>query len=349
MRAHRRSAASINAAERRRILIPELETAPAPSGGARFELVWEGRAMGTSWRVRAYGDAPRAAGYADTARFIAQQLDRVVRQMSHYDPESDLSRFNRAPAGAWVELPQEMFEVLQCSLEVARASHGWFEPTVGEAVSLWGFGATAISALPGGKQVDDARRRSGWHRLRLDVVRRAAWQPGGLQLNLSAIAKGFAADLILGGLRQRGLAAALVDVGGELAAYGLKPGGMPWWIEFESPPAAEPSPPRTLLALHEAAAASSGVWVQRRQVGKRVLSHLIDPMTGAPTENSTAGATVIHRSCMVADAWATALTVAPPRLARQLARRHGLAARLLVVSRGQLQEWLSPALRALEE
>ncbi|MCS6954494.1 MAG: FAD:protein FMN transferase [Bryobacteraceae bacterium] len=330
------------------MLIPELDGIPAPCPEARFELRWEGRSMGSSWRVRAFGHAPAAVRSRQIGAGIAERLDIVVRQMSHYDPESCLSRFNRAPAASWVELPEEMFRVLRCGIEIASATCGWFDPTLGEAVSLWGFGPDPASVFPTEAAALGVLERCGWRKLRLDPTRRAVWQPGGLQLNFGGIAKGFAVDFVLDWLRQGGLAAALVEIGGELAGFGVKPDGTPWWVELENPPLVAQSLPETLLALSGAAVASSGDWVQRQWAGSRSISHLIDPTTGSPADGPTAGASVIHDSCMIADAWATALCVAPPRLAMRLAAWHGLAARLVFRSGpAGLQEWLSPAMRAM--
>lgn len=349
MRPCRGSAPSISAPPRR-LLIPELPSPPAPEPHARFEMRWEGRSMGTAWRVTAFGNALAAARRHEIGGGIAERLSAVVQQMSHYDPASNLSQFNRAPAQSWIELPQEMFQVLRCSLEIARATRGWFDPTLGEAVSIWGFGPDPAPQLPGEVQRLAVLDRCGWQKLRLDPARRAAWQPGGLQLNLSGIAKGFAVDLVLQWLRACGLASALVEIGGELAAFGVKPDGAPWWVELEDPPAAAHGLPETVVALAGAAVATSGDWIQRRWAGTRSVSHLIDPTSGLPGEGSTASASVIHESCMIADAWATALCVAPPRLAMRLARWHGLAARIICRSGPDgLREWLSPAMRAMAD
>jgi thiamine biosynthesis lipoprotein len=332
----------------RRLLIPELPSPPVPDSHARFEMRWEGRSMGTVWSVTAFGNAFAAARRHEIGSGIADRLATVVRQMSHYDPASCLSRYNRAPAQSWVELPQEMFRVLRCSLEIARATRGWFDPTLGEAVSLWGFGPDPAPRLPEEAQIMDMLDRCGWQKVRLDQARRAAWQPGGLQLNLSGIAKGFAVDLVLDWLRVSGLASALVEIGGELAAFGVKPDGAPWWVELENPPLAAHRLPETVVALANVAVATSGDWIQRHWAGIRSVSHLIDPTTGYPSEGPAVGASVVHESCMIADAWATALCVAPPRLATRLAAWHGLAARIIFRSRATgPREWLSPAMRAM--
>lgn len=333
----------------RRVLVPvEIPAWRAP-GRALRPLFWEGRAMGTYWRVSAFADSsvPERC-VTEIRRGIERRLNTVVVQMSHYQWDSDLSRYNRARAGTWVTLPDPFFDVLRCAVEIAAASQGWFDPTLGECISLWGFGAEPPVEDPAERARREALRNCGWERLKLDTVRRAAWQPGGLKLNLSAIAKGFAVDDLSRRLQQRGIVSALVDIGGELRGWGVKPDGTPWWVRVENPPYDDGSIAETLVALCGLSIASSGDWMQWRRAGQRLVCHLMDPTTGAPIEGRTCGAAVIHDSCMVADAWATALCVAPPRAAMRLAGRHGLAARLIYRKpSGRLGEWLSPAMQAM--
>lgn len=332
----------------RQVLIPEELPPVRLPADAQQELRWEGQTMGTVWRVRAFADAAGRERFGGIRRGIEERLGIVVRQMSHFDPDSDLSRFNRAPAGAWVRLPEPFFRVLRCALEISAASQGWFDPTLGELVSLWGFGPGGQERDPELSETLQAAERCGWARLHIDAARRAARQPGGLQLNLSAIAKGFAVDQVAAWLRSCGIESALVEIGGEFSGWGVKPDGSPWWVELENPPHGAGDVPQTMVALCGLSVASSGDWVQRRRAGRRSVSHLIDPLSGYPVDGATAGASVLQESCMLADAWATALCVAPPRAAMRLAELHGLAARLLLRSPcGRICEWLSPALRAM--
>ncbi len=333
-------------AGKRRVLIPPLRQGPAVQTGPVAVIEWHGLAMGSEWRVRALAGARHAGRQAALGRGIESRIMAVVRQMSHYEPGSDLCRFNDAAPESWFRLPDEFFRVLDQALRVAAASRGWFDPALGRGVSQCGFGPPA-----GPPQQSVGRRQPGpsWRALRLDPARRAAWQPGGVQLNLSGIAKGFAVDLVADYLRRQGVAAALVDIGGELAGFGIKPDGTPWWVAIEDPPEAAGTPP-CLIALPACAVASSGHWRQCRVEAGERISHLLDPATGRPARTRTEAATVLHESCMLADAWATALCVAPPEVAMELARREGLAARLLVRGKdAPWQEWLSPALAAMEE
>ena len=99
---------------------------------------FEGETMGTTWSVNAV--LPAKADEPAIERGIQAQVDRVVAQMSTYEPDSDLSRFNRAPAGTWHALPPQLYTVLSYALSLAKDSGGAYDPTVGPLVNLWGFG-----------------------------------------------------------------------------------------------------------------------------------------------------------------------------------------------------------------
>ncbi|WP_331491758.1 FAD:protein FMN transferase [Cupriavidus campinensis] len=220
-----------------RVLIPTSLTAPPPTPVADGHVrQWAGRTMGTTWSVSAVlagdGDAGIEAG-------IETVLANVIAQMSNWSETSDLSRFNRAAADTWVTLPEDCFTVLQAALQVARDSGGAYDPSAGPLVDLWGFGpaglAHARQTAPTPDDVARVRQPCGWQRLEVDVTHRRARQPGGLALDFCAIAKGFAVDAVSRHLDARGITHHLVEIGGELRGQGLKPDGMPWWVELESP------------------------------------------------------------------------------------------------------------------
>lgn len=285
-----------------------------------------GQTMGTRWRVDLC--APRNRPLEPLHASIQARLDAIVAQMSTWEPDSDLARYNRAPAGSWRRLPEDFFQVVDCALEVAAASDGAFDPTVGALVALWGFGAQARApGVPDADELERARACSGWQRLRLDREARALWQPGGVTLDLSAIAKGHGVDAVVATLCEQGIGAALVDVGGELRGYGRKPDTSPWRVLVESGDEDEGEP--CVVALEDMAIATSGPYWQRCTVEGVERSHSIDPRSGRPVADAPAAASVIAASAMRADAWSTALAVMGVEAGAAFAASAGLAARLL--------------------
>lgn len=304
-----------------------MASAPRHADPASLQTL-AGEAMGTSWSVRLAN--PGFVPLAPVRAAIEDALALVVRQMSPWEADSDLSRFNRADAGSWHPLPPGFLAVLECALHWARASGGAWDPTVGPLVDLWGFGprpdphAPHPAAMPGADALALARARVGFGRIVVDAAGRRARQPGGACLDLCGIAKGHAVDLVAEVLAAQGFPDVLVEVGGELRARGVRPGGGPWRVAVAALPGEAPG--SRVLALRDQAVATSGDhWHAFEHDGQR-YSHTIDPRTGMPVRHALASVTVLHADCMQADALATVLTVLGPREGLQFACEHGVAA-----------------------
>ena len=280
--------------------------------------------MGTFWSAKL--QLPRGLNLEWVEAALKSSFGLVIRQMSHWDETSELCRFNRAEAGTWHELSPEFFHVLSRAVEVARASNGLLDPTLGEIVDLHGFGPSC-SNDPG--QVPAARERAGWQKLKLDAKGRA-WQPGGLRLDLSSIAKGYAVDLAAERLSALGVEHFLIEIGGELRGHGCKPDGEPWWVLFARPSG----------ELQETVAALCGLSVATS--GDAFRRHLIDPRTALSTDGALTSVSVFAKECIDADAWATALFIAGPEDGMNLAERHRLPALFtLRAGDGYSERWSS--------
>jgi thiamine biosynthesis lipoprotein len=331
-----------------RVLVPGRITGRVPDADTPM-LHLHGRSMGCAWSVTAV--ATRDCEAARLSAEIEAVLARVVTQMSTWEPESAITRFNRAAPGSWLPLPLEFALVLGCALHVARASGGALDPTAGALVNAWGFGATSRYHEPGfmpptTQTIERARDQGGWQRLQVDVNAMRMLQPGGMQLDLSAIAKGFAVDQISRFLRGAGIPHHLVDVGGELRGAGMKPDGQPWWVDVQLPPDATGATP-TRIALHDVSVATSGDYLQGFVQHGRRYSHCIDPRSGRPIDNGVCAVTVLHAECMQADAWSTALMVLGPTAGMALAEAEQIAAQWLVRAGPGIDEHCSSAYRAL--
>ncbi|WP_156495456.1 FAD:protein FMN transferase [Croceicoccus estronivorus] len=317
-----------------------MRDAPAKGEVARLG----GRTMGTTWSALAALAAPEQSNVL--TRAIQAALDRVVAEMSQWERDSDLSRFNRALAGSWHMLPPNFAKVIDEALAMARLSDGAFDPTLGRVTEIWGFGAKAIQSLPNDAAITDALAASGWDKLDFDSGKARLRQPGGLHLDLSGIAKGFGADQAAAVLRNAGIGAFLLDVGGELVGQGVKPDGQPWWVALEDPPGATLPPFRA--ALYNMAIATSGNYRRFHDIGGARVSHSLDPRTGRPLCNNVVSVSVLTASAMRADALATALTALGDR-AGEFARRHDIAARIIRSSDGGHSEEITPTLAAMLE
>lgn len=300
--------------------------------------------MGTSWSVRL--QAARSLDLHALHAAIQDRLGRIVAEMSTWREDSCISAYNRASAGTWLDIPVDFHAVLACALRVAAASDGAFDPSIGPMVRAWGFGAHASGRdLPGRGALEAARSSVGWHRIRLREEPRQVLQPGNLELDLSAIAKGRGVDVVVALLRSRGITAALVEVGGELHGYGRKPDATPWFVLVEAgPEEADHALPPRVLALDGMAIATSGDRWHHYERGGRRYTHTIDPRSGEPVPHAPTAVTVLADDAMHADAWATALAVLGQEAGLALAERIRLPARYLWRGQdGTMQERMSSA------
>lgn len=266
--------------------------------------------MGTGWSL-AFA-APEGVTNAGVIAALEDVFALVIRQMSGWERASDLCHFNRAAPG-WQELPPDFYRVLSRAIEIAELTGGAYDPALGARVDALGFG-------PG---LDQSDSQQSWRDVRLDLEARKAFQPGGVTIDLSSIAKGHAVDLCAQALRTLGAPGFLMEIGGEFVGEGVKPDGKPWWVELQLsdlPPAAG-EPAHMDVALVNLALATSGDFVRRRDG----VSHLLDGRTGEPVDGALSGVSVMHASAMEADGWATALFALGPEAGMLMADAQGLA------------------------
>ncbi len=282
-----------------------------------------GLTMGTTWSVSAYLPEDLA-----TLRLaIEARLETIVREMSHWDAGSALSRFNAAPAGTWHMLPPDFFAVLNAAVRAAEETAGAFDPGLGDVVERHGFGPGLLG--------DREPEHGSWRAVALKAEGRLALQPGGVKLDFSSIAKGYAVDAIGRLLDQLGSRSYLVEVGGECRARGVKHDTQPWWVEVERP---ELETPELFVALVNAAIATTGDYRKFAVRDGVRQPHTMDPQTGEPVATGVASVSVVHRDAMLADAYSTALAVMGAERGMDWANQKGLAA--VFCLRGMENRWL---------
>lgn len=322
------------------------EAALPPQGTPVVRL--SGTSMGTYWSVALV--SPQGPAPLALRRGIVAILDHVVAVMSHWRPDSDLCRYNTSPRG-WVDVDASLCHVLSAALGIAADSGGAYDPAIGGLVDEWGFGPPGpVAVPPDGERIRTLLSVPRWADIKVEEGR--LWQPGGVRLDLSAIAKGHAVDLVARYLAGRGVLSHLVDIGGELRGWGIKPDATPWWVDLDQAVGrdGQKGGMATRIALHGWSVATSG---DRNRFflgadGRR-LSHSLDPRTGWPVSDDLAAVTVLHADCMMADALATALTVMGAEAGIEWAAARGVMALFVRRDGAGIGEVLTPALAALAE
>lgn len=287
----------------------------------------QGRTMGTSYSIKLVVPAGLGVDLARLHADINARLRTINARMSTYRPDSELSRFNASDSLEWFAVSDELAQLVSRAKAISALSEGAFDVTVAPAVNLWGFGPTPEpSEPPDAATIAAVRARIGDDKLevRLDppALRKAR---ADLEVDLSAIAKGYGVDALATLLDAAGIEHYLVEIGGELRARGHKPDHQPWRIAIERPNPLAREVYR-VVELRDAAMATSGDYRNFITWDKQLYSHSIDPETARPVEHSLASVSVITEDCARADALATALLVLGPERGMALAEREGLAA-----------------------
>lgn len=280
---------------------------------------WGFRAMGTDVELLLESDSDADSG--DGLRRAEDEIRRLERLLSRFDPDSELSRLNRV--GAVVAGP-ELVELTALALEGRESTGGRFDPTVHDAVVAAGYDRSFELMEP------DAERPGGRAPVRcgggvqLDRPTGTITLSPGARLDLGGIAKGYTADRVGHLLSAHG--PCLVNVGGDLAACGVPEDGA-WAVGVEAPGG-------TLsLSLERGAMATSGRDRRRWRSGGDAAHHVIDPSTARPADTDLLRVTVVAGSAAWAEVLATGFLVAGAEAAEREADALGVPC-LLVTEGG---------------
>ena len=305
--------------------------------------------MGTTYVVKVVA-ALDESERAEVARRIAAELDRIDGLMSHYRDDSELSRFNRHDSTEPFHVSAETYAVFEEAERVSRTTSGAFDVTVAPLVDAWGFGPAPTGELPDDGEIAALLRRVGYERIELDPERRTLRKRlPSLTADLSAVAKGYAADRVAVTLGSLGHENFMVEIGGEVVASGTSGRGVAWRIAIEKPVPGSRAVQR-IIPLRDLALATSGDYRNYREVEGVRVAHTIDARSGRPLDHRLASVTVIAQTCVRADALATGLLVLGPEIAFGLATEREIAVLLVVADgRGGFEERWTPRFKALQD
>lgn len=260
--------------------------------------------MGTVVEISVVSHDPRLASAALQAAF--DEMARLEAMMSAFRDDSELSQLNREGSSRPVRVSPELFQVIQMSMALSRTTGGAFDITVGPLMKLWRSYARD-KRLPSAVAMQEVLPRVGYgHVILSPEERTVSFAVSGMALDLGGIAKGYAIDRAVAVLKERGIPAALVNAGGDVFAYGRKPGNQPWLVGLR-----HPRNPQELLAafpLTDKAVVTSGDYERYFLVDGKRYSHIVDPRSGV-SARKTASVTVVASSAAYADALATGILV----------------------------------------
>jgi thiamine biosynthesis lipoprotein len=236
---------------------------------------------------------------------IDAELQTFNLSMNPFNPNSIISKVNRNED---VEVDDLFVTVFNKAMEVSENSGGVFDVTIAPLINLWGFGFENSDSVSQ-QNIDSIKAFVGYRKVHLDG-RKVIKDDPRIRLNFSAIAKGYASDVIAALLEREGVNNYMVFIGGEVTAKGKNPNGACWHIGIEKPEddvsGIQNEYEDTILLCNKSGIATSGNYRNFYIKDGKKYAHTIDPRTGYPSEKSILSATIIAADCITADAYATA-------------------------------------------
>ena len=283
----------------------------------------------------------------DLQNGIEEEMNKLNRSLSTFDSLSVISKVNKNQD---VVLDDYFLSVFNKAKEISKITGGAFDITVAPMVNVWGFGFKHKEQVTD-DLIDSLKRITGYQKIRISENKIVKEHPNTM-LDCSAIAKGFACDVVGNYLAGKGCKNYMVEIGGEVVARGVNAKGKYWSIGVSKPvddisPAAQEL--QAIVSLKNQALATSGNYRNFYVEGGKKYAHTIDPHTGYPVQHSLLSSTVLAKNCMTADAFATAFMVLGVEKAEKIVNEtEGLEAYFIYSGEnGEYKTWFSEGFREI--
>lgn len=282
--------------------------------------------MDTVMTLTAYGERAQEAIEASVTRlFELDALLSVTRE------ESEIARLNAAN-GADVRVSQEVYDLIGIAVDYSKQFSGYFDITISPVVSLWGF-YTDTFRVPNKAELEAVMTSVDYRNVVLKEDLTVALQ-NGAQIDLGGIAKGYAADVVREILTAYEIDSAILDLGGNVLAFGFKADGSGWNVLVRDP--FETGSQLCLLSVSDKALVTSGSYQRYFEENGVRYHHIMNPETGRPAESDLVSVTVITDEATYADALSTALFVMGYEQAVKYWREKGDFEAIFVMSGGNV-------------
>ena len=236
---------------------------------------------------------------------ITEELDRFDLSLNPFKKNSIITKVNN---NEQVELDSFFINVFNKSVEVSENSNGYFDITTSPLINAWGFGFQNMDSVTP-ELIDSLRQFVGFEKISINDNGEVVKTDSRVQINTSAIAKGYSCDVVADLLESYGIENYMIEIGGEVSAKGVNEKGVCWRIGIDKPKDEAlfiEHDLQTIISLCDKSLATSGNYRNFYVKDGKKYAHTINPKTGYPTETDILGATVIADDCMTADAYATA-------------------------------------------
>lgn len=286
----------------------------------------QGNVFGTYYNIR-------YESTEDLHQAIQQRLQEFDHSLSMFNPQSVISKVNRNDSVVTDSLFEAMYHEAHA---ISQLSGGAFDITVAPMVNAWGFGTKIQEPRTKNQDInlDSIKAFVGYQHIRLNN-HHLEKDDNRITLDASAIAKGYACDVVANLLRENGCQNLLVDIGGEVVLQGVNDKGNAWRVGITRPTIDATGAEKELqevIASNNLCMATSGNYLQYYIANGERRSHTIDPRSGYPVQHSLLSATVTASTCMRADALATACMVLGEQAALEMINKTTDAACYLIIA-----------------
>ena len=230
-----------------------------------------------------------------------------------YDGIANIRTINEDAGIAHVTVEPEILELLERSEEMYDLTGGKVNPALGSVLQIWhecrtyGIEKPEKAKLPDMEKLQEAADHTDIHKIEMDKEKSAVYLPDErMQLDVGAVAKGYAAHKICEELREQGVTSALVNLGGNVQTIGTKPDGKAWRVGVQNPDTTSKTAYLHAIKLQDMALVTSGSYQRFYEVDGKRYHHIIDPDTLMP-KDTFAGVTILCKDGMMADALSTAV------------------------------------------
>lgn len=275
-------------------------------------------AMGTLVTVTLYESD---AGKADDIFSYIYKLDSEI---SRYTDGSYIDMINDSAGISSVQVPDEIYSLIESTVVMAEETEGLFNPAIGPLTALWGIG-TEDARIPSDDEIASVLPLLDWRSIILDDEERSVFlKEKGMSLDLGAVGKGWAADMVQDYLESLSIEHAIVNLGGNILLVGGKEDGSGWNVGIKDPE--NTSYVFMRLSIEDGTVITSGGYQRYIEKDGVIYHHILDSRTGYPFTTDILSATVINPSGTLGDMLSTVLFAAGSEKAEAIASQHGVRA-----------------------
>ncbi len=290
--------------------------------------------MGSPFNIVLYADTKQMADSAAQESF--KLVDSINLVCSDYDSTSELYKLRYAAVGIPIKVSPILFELIYIANKAYKDADGSFDITVGPLSRLW-RSARRSQQFPTHAAINEARKRIGSNKVQIDSgAQTITFLHPNMQLDMGAIAKGYAADKVLALLQSHGITTALVDAGGDMVAFGMPPQKKGWTIGINVPGQQEKLLERKLVLSNKAVATSGDAFQFMLHEGKK-YGHIIDPRTGYCVTFQR-NVTVVAPTATTADWLATACSILTLEQVKILAKKYKSEVLITTLQNGRIHK-----------